>query len=63
MRKPRPRASRFVADVTAFAIAFGALMRGLAIAFGVGGGGVARRILKHQFPERERSSADEMSHL
>jgi hypothetical protein len=49
--------------LTAFAIAFGALMLGIAIAFGIGGGGVARRILEHQFPERERSSADEMSHL
>ena len=46
----------------AFAIAFGALMLGLAIAFGNGGGGIARRILD-QFPERERSCADEMSHL
>jgi hypothetical protein len=49
--------------LTAFAIAFGALMLGIAIAFGIGGGGIAKRILEHQFPERERSSADEMSHL
>jgi hypothetical protein len=49
--------------LTAVAIAFGALMLGIAIAFGIGGGGVAKRILEHQFPERERSSADEMSHL
>lgn len=33
-----------------------------AVAFGIGGGGIAKRILEHQFPERERSSADEMSH-
>ena len=49
--------------LTAFAIAFGALMLGIAIAFGIGGGGIARRILEHQFPERERSGADEISHL
>ena len=49
--------------LTAFAIAFGALMLGIAIAMGIGGGGLARRILEHQFPERERSSADEISHL
>ena len=49
--------------LTAFAIAFGALMLGIAIAFGIGGGGIAKRILEQQFPERQRSGADEMSHL
>ena len=49
--------------LTAFAISFGAFMFGLAIAFGIGGGGIAKRILEHQFPEQERSGADEMSHL
>jgi Conserved TM helix len=49
--------------LTAFAIAFGALSLAVAIAFGIGGGGIARRILEHQFPERQRSSADEISHL
>jgi hypothetical protein len=49
--------------LAAFAIAFGALMLGIGIAFGIGGGGIAKRILEHQFPERERSSADDMSHL
>jgi hypothetical protein len=49
--------------LTAFAIAFGALMLGLAIAFGIGGGSIAKRILEHQFPEQERSGADEISHL
>jgi hypothetical protein len=49
--------------LTAFAIAFGALMLGLAIAFGIGGGSIAKRILEHQFPKRERSSANEMLHL
>jgi len=49
--------------LTAFAIAFGALMLALAIAFGLGGRGIARRILEHQFPERERSAADDISHV
>jgi len=49
--------------LTAFAIAFGAVMLGLAIAFGIGGGQVARRILEHQFPEREQKEADKISHL
>jgi Mechanosensitive ion channel, conserved TM helix len=49
--------------LTAFAIAFGAVMLGLAIAFGIGGGGVARRFLEHQFPERQKSDNDETSHV
>jgi hypothetical protein len=51
--------------LTAFAIAFGAVMLGLAIAFGVGGGGIARRILDHWFPERPRPAddRDEIGHL
>jgi hypothetical protein len=49
--------------LTAFAIAFGAVMLAVGIAFGIGGGSIAKRILEHQFPERERSGADEMSHL
>jgi hypothetical protein len=49
--------------LTAFAIAFGALSLAVAIAFGIGGRGIAKRILEHQFPEQERSSADEISHL
>ncbi|MEZ5417997.1 MAG: hypothetical protein R2708_11725 [Vicinamibacterales bacterium] len=49
--------------LTAFAIAFGAVMFGLAIAFGIGGGGVARRILEHWFPEREPSVDDDLRHL
>ena len=49
--------------LTAFAIAFGAVMLGLAIAFGIGGGDMARRILHHQFPERDRSAVDDVSHL
>jgi Mechanosensitive ion channel, conserved TM helix len=49
--------------LTAFAIALGAVMLGLAIAFGIGGGGVARRFLEQQFPERPRGDSDETSHL
>ena len=49
--------------LTAFAISFGAVMLGLAIAFGVGGGGIARRILDHWFPERATPDDDEASHL
>lgn len=49
--------------LTAFAIAFGAVMLGLAIAFGIGGGNVARRILEQQFPERETKESDRISHL
>jgi len=49
--------------LTAFAIAFGAVMLGLAIAFGIAGGGVARRILDHTFPEREHRADDDMDHL
>jgi hypothetical protein len=49
--------------VTAFAIAFGAVMLGLAIAFGIGGGGVARRIVERQFPEKPKSEEGDVSHL
>ena len=50
--------------LTAFAIAFGAVMLGLAIAFGIGGGSVARRVLERQFPEKgHEQKPDEISHL
>ena len=49
--------------LAAFAIAFGAVMIGLAIAFGIGGGGIARRFLEEQFPERPPSDPDQVSHL
>jgi hypothetical protein len=49
--------------LTAFTIAFGAVMLGMAIAFGVGGGGIARRILEHWFPERRDPPKDELRHL
>lgn len=52
--------------LTAFAIAFGAVMLGAAIALGIGGGPVARRYLERQFPDPpkdEVSRPEEMSHL
>lgn len=52
--------------LTAFAIAFGALMLGVGIAIGIGGGPLARRWLERQFPESpadERKEPDELSHL
>jgi hypothetical protein len=49
--------------VTAFAIAFGAVMLGLALAVGIGGGGVARRIVDEHFPEKPSTKADDVSHL
>jgi hypothetical protein len=47
----------------AFSIAFGAVMLGLAIAFGLGGRDVARRLLERQFAEDAKSEKDEISHL
>lgn len=50
--------------VTAFSIAFGAVMLALAIAFGLGGKEVARRILERRFSsEEEKEKEDEISHL
>ena len=49
--------------LTAFAIAFGAVMIGLAIAFGIGGASLARRFLEQQFPERPPGDPDRVSHL
>lgn len=52
--------------LTAFAIAFGAVMLGVAIAIGIGGGPVARRLIERQFPEAPKDEGrrpDEMSHL
>jgi hypothetical protein len=52
--------------LTAFAIAFGAVMLGVALAIGNGGGPVARRLLERQFPElpnEPESRRDEVSHL
>lgn len=47
----------------AFSIAFGAVMLGLAIAFGLGGRDVARRVLERRFTERSKPEKDEISHL
>jgi hypothetical protein len=49
--------------LTAFAIAFGALMLGLAIAFGLGGRDAARHLLEQQLTARERRDADAAPHL
>lgn len=49
--------------ITAFAITFGAVMLAIAIAFGIGAGGVARRIIDHAFGEHEPPSTDKVSHL
>lgn len=52
--------------LTAFAIAFGAVMLGAAIAIGIGGGPVARRYFERQFPDPPREDApqhEEISHL
>lgn len=49
--------------VTAFAITFGALMLGLAIALGLGGGPVANRILESLVKQDQRQDTDGVSHL
>jgi len=49
--------------LTAFAIAFGAVMLGVAIALGIGGGPIARRILEQHFPERAAPPPDTTPHL
>ena len=52
--------------LTAFAIAFGAVMLGVAIAIGIGGGPVARRMLERQFPDPPPAvpaRPDDISHL
>jgi hypothetical protein len=52
--------------LTAFTIAFGAVMLGLAIAFGVGGGPLAKRLLERQFADeadRPGQATDDMSHI
>src|SRR6266567_2971716 len=47
----------------AFSISFGAIMFGLAIAFGFGGRELARRILERRFPEDKKEEEDEISPL
>jgi hypothetical protein len=51
-----------------FTLTFGALMLGLALAFGLGGKDLARRYLERrfardQFPERGKEKEDELSPL
>jgi len=48
---------------TAFAIAFGAVMLGLAIAFGLGGRGVARKILEEHLLSRKEPPDEGLKHL
>ena len=50
--------------LVAFAIAFGALMLGLAIAFGTGGRDLARQFLERRFlKQKEEEKQDELSPL
>lgn len=49
--------------LTAFAIVFGASMLALAIALGIGGSAVARRLLEQNFPERPPAPPDDAGHL
>ena len=52
--------------LVAFAVSFGAIMMGLAIAFGLGGRHVARRILERRFAasgEKKEEKDEEASHL
>jgi hypothetical protein len=49
--------------LTAFAIAFGALMLGLAIAFGLGGQDAARQLIEQQLRAQRERDADAAPHL
>jgi hypothetical protein len=49
--------------LTAFAITFGALMLGLAIAFGLGGRDAAKDLLERHFRTRKRQETDAAPHL
>jgi hypothetical protein len=49
--------------LTAFAITFGALMLGLAIAFGLGGQTAARILLEEQFRAKKKRETDAAPHL
>ena len=49
--------------LTAFAIAFGALMLGLAIAFGLGGRDAARHLLEQHLQAHEAQESDATPHL
>lgn len=49
--------------LVAFSIAFGSLMLALAIALGIGGGPLARRLLEERLAERVRPRSDASLHL
>src|SRR5438093_647836 len=49
--------------LTAFAITFGALMLGLAIAFGLGGRDAARQLLEQQLGAKKERDTDAAPHL
>lgn len=49
--------------LSAFTIAFGAVMLGLAIAFGIGGRDLAGRLLERHFPEPSDEREDEIGHV
>ena len=49
--------------LVAFGIAFGALMLGLAIAFGMGGRDLAKRFLEKKFVRGKKEDEDELSPL
>ena len=49
--------------LTAFAITFGALMLGLAIAFGLGGRDAARSLLEQQLKAKKQRDTDAAPHL
>jgi hypothetical protein len=51
------------AVLTAFAITFGAVMLGLAIAFGLGGRDAAKRFLEQHFKTQEERAPDAAPHL
>ena len=47
--------------IAAFSIVFGALMLGLAIAFGLGGQGLARQFLERNLSDNKKEKTDEPS--
>jgi len=49
--------------LTAFAITFGALMLGTAIAFGLGGRDAAKHLLERQFRANRERDSDATPHL
>ncbi|MGO9269212.1 MAG: mechanosensitive ion channel family protein [Terriglobia bacterium] len=49
--------------LVAFSTFFGAIMLGLALAFGLGGRDLARRVLERRFPEEKKEEDQGVSHL